>query len=162
MKIPINSLTICWRFSEKFRLICTNKVIFLIFASCLFTVVIACNSGSCPSGAYLIDNSSIPGGARYCEKEGSNGNLIKHGPYTQFYQGGGVARVMRFKNGLLDGKVTIYYSSGKKMAEIETQNGKKLGDWKVWDFTGRLEPASEANSIMRNIESQLVNLQGGQ
>lgn len=41
-----------------------------------------------------------------------------------------LSAILNYKNGELDGKVTLYYSNGKIMLEGSFNEGKEVGDWK--------------------------------
>jgi hypothetical protein len=59
------------------------------------------------------------------------GNLKNGSGKLKYYrQNETVSAILDLKNGILDGKVILYYSNGKKMLEGSFKEGTEVGDWK--------------------------------
>ncbi|HTB05903.1 MAG TPA: hypothetical protein VK806_03045 [Bacteroidia bacterium] len=46
--------------------------------------------------------------------------------------------VYHIEDGMLNGRYLSYYKNGKKVAEGNYEYNNRVGDWKVWDSTGKL------------------------
>lgn len=56
---------------------------------------------------------------------------------THYYKDGTVKETGFFKNGVPEGEWVSYAQNGDKTAELNYQNGKRHGEFRVWDsFTG--------------------------
>lgn len=60
-----------------------------------------------------------------------------NGPCTYYNEDGSVFKE-NYKNGVLDGQQTYYYSSGKKQTTGSYSSGKQTSSWKYYDDKGKL------------------------
>lgn len=81
--------------------------------------------------------SYYPGGVK--EMEGSyNKNLERNGQWTYWFSNGNVWSECDYKNGLKDGKSTVYFENGQKRYEGYYRNDTTAGTWKFWNENGNL------------------------
>ncbi len=63
----------------------------------------------------------------------------KIGEWTEYYETGEIHRVYNVnKNGYEDGKIINYFENGNKCIEFTKRNGNIVGEFKVYDYDGKL------------------------
>ena len=70
------------------------------------------------------------------EVTGKEGNDVKHGNWTHFYQDGGKAYEGQFVDGLPLGDHIWWYPNGQKKTQGSFANGKPNGHWVWWHESG--------------------------
>lgn len=61
------------------------------------------------------------------------GRSIAHGKYTQYYKNGSIEELGNYKNDLKEGKWKGFHENGDPLYECFYKQGKKHGDFKIWD-----------------------------
>lgn len=73
------------------------------------------------------------------EMEGSyNDKLERQGKWTYWFKNRKVWSECEYKNGLKNGKSTVYFENGKKRYEGNYSNDSTIGIWKFWNEQGAL------------------------
>lgn len=75
--------------------------------------------------------------------EGKFNNGEKDGLWITKSKNGNVIRKFIYKNGVIDGKVEVYYSSGAPKLAGEFKNGKKEGSWVYYNEKGKIIKAGK-------------------
>jgi hypothetical protein len=71
----------------------------------------ACKSGPCPPDTELLGSQKTT--QQSCSYQDSNGRVVRHGPFTE------------------------WYVNGQKSNEGTYEHGKQVGLWMYWDESGR-------------------------
>jgi hypothetical protein len=67
---------------------------------------------------------------------------------TQLVDDSAILVKYNIKEGRLTGSYTSFYKNGKQKSSGQLQNGYRIGNWKVWDSTGRLRMERNYTSIL--------------
>lgn len=65
-------------------------------------------------------------------------NVINAQTESRKYDSNGIKVVYHTKDGMLDGSYTAYYKNGKRKEVGNFEFNNKIGEWSVWDSTGKL------------------------
>lgn len=70
-------------------------------------------------------------------------DMLFTGSNVEYYDNGKILLEQSIKNGLVDGKMTLYYQNGNTQEIREYSEGKKNGTWMNWNEAGlkQLKPA---------------------
>lgn len=74
---------------------------------------------------------------------------------SDYYANGQLKYEAETINGLLNGYYTYWYENGKKKAEGHFNYNQRVGDWKVWDASGRLKTT---RNYKNNFDFEILQL----
>lgn len=107
------------------------------------------SAGPCPSGAKLLGDEPPNGTLTWCAKEDGS----KHGPWTEWYEGGSLKRTGRYTDGKMQGRWVSYHPASApqegeanpptKKEEGDYKAGLKIGVWTTWHEDGAKSRESE-------------------
>lgn len=88
----------------------------------------ACKSGPCPPDTQLIGSQKMT--QQSCSYQDSNGTIIRHGPFIEWYLNGQKSNEGTYDHGKQQGLWTYWDPSGKKVAEREFRDGQMVAEKK--------------------------------
>jgi antitoxin component YwqK of YwqJK toxin-antitoxin module len=87
----------------------------------------------------VVDLFDAPLKARRQMILNENGDWVKQGKATAYYENGQKAGEMAFKNDKPDGKTLAWFESGKKKMQGQSVDGVACGTWTEWYENGQVE-----------------------
>ncbi|MEW6055529.1 MAG: hypothetical protein AB1540_02870 [Bdellovibrionota bacterium] len=91
----------------------------------------------CPPGTRMAGATPADATARGCQRQDKEGNLIRHGPWTEWYLNGQKQKQGDYFNGKRTGLWTWWYPGGLKMQQGKYLNDLPVGVWSYWDEQGK-------------------------
>ncbi len=88
----------------------------------------ACKSGPCPPDTQLIGSQKMT--QQSCSYQDSNGRVIRHGPFIEWYLNGQKSNEGSYDHGNQQGLWTYWDPSGRKVAEREFRDGQLVAEKK--------------------------------
>lgn len=85
-------------------------------------------------------------------RAGPGGTLVRHGPLIIYYEDGTINEIQPYEHDKLEGKLEIFYPSGKKKAESVWKDGRKVTDWVEWDPEGNVIPPEKGELRSESME----------
>ncbi|MBD3420178.1 MAG: hypothetical protein GF398_08690 [Chitinivibrionales bacterium] len=75
---------------------------------------------------------------RYAVKRGSDGELVKHGPYASYFENGKMSMETHYLDGKEHGRQAAFFENGQKWYECTYEHGRIVGLKKEWHEDGSL------------------------
>jgi hypothetical protein len=100
-----------------------SSITFLTLVSCSTSSVKPCTLGGQPA---RDEKSQFKGIKRCYQMVNSEGQLVNHGKYYEWYNNDKLALTGEYKNGKKNGRWTEYDESGKKKNEKYFEDGKEV------------------------------------
>jgi antitoxin component YwqK of YwqJK toxin-antitoxin module len=123
----------------------------LVLAGCCAWLLASCGSrGNCPEGAELRGGSPPGNTEQWCETSGESGELLRVGPYSQWYAGGEKKAEGKYEGGKRSGRWTFWQDNGKKKEEGDYKVGKRQGTWTLFHKSGEKRATTEYADDERN------------
>jgi hypothetical protein len=92
----------------------------------LLVVAFACKSGPCPPDTQLIGSQKMT--QQSCSYQDSNGTVVRHGPFTEWYVNGHKSNEGTYVHGKQEGVWTYWDESGRKTEEREYKDGEIVAE----------------------------------
>ncbi len=90
----------------------------------------------CPAGTRLMGSRPPGGYEQYCAGQAAGGELVKHGPYTSYHEGGSKAGCGSYAQGARHGSWTFWYPDGTVRLRAEFHRGRSVGTWIHYSRSG--------------------------
>ena len=83
--------------------------------------VASCRRGPCPPDTQLIGSQKMT--QQSCSYQDSNGRVVRHGPFIEWYVNGQKSNEGTYEHGKEQGLWTYWDESGRKIAERDYKDG---------------------------------------